>query len=226
MPLVHLVLPRYCVVCGSRLQEEEDVMCQDCLQHLPRTGYHLIKDNVVERLFWGKFPLGWATAFYFYSPGGSYAQLVHVLKYKGRSDVGVTLGKLMAGELASCGFFEGVDVLLPVPLHPQREKSRGYNQSERLAEGVSQVTGIRVATDVVVRVKATETQTHKSAQERFENMQQVFALQAPEAALAGKHVLLMDDVLTTSATLTACADVLKDIPGITISVLALAVAGH
>lgn len=224
--LFSLFYPHYCAACGGRLQENEEALCRECLDNMPRTPYLLNDGNLVERLFWGKFPLGRATAFFFYRPGDVYAEVVHLLKYKGRSDLGCAMGRLMAKELITRSFFDGVDVLIPVPLHEKRLKQRGYNQSERIAMGVSELTGIPVWLSAVRRVKYTETQTQKTAQERFENMKEVFKLNMSTRELQDKHVMLIDDVLTTSATLTACADTLKDIQGITISILTLALAGH
>ena len=225
-PLIRLFFPHYCAVCGDRLHEDEEVLCAECWQRFPRTNFHLQKDNAVERLFWGKFTLGKATAFYYYWQEDDYSRIVRLLKYKGRLDVGVEMGRKMAEELLPSGFFEGVDELIPVPLHERRQKERGYNQSEQLAIGIKEMTGIPLRTDAVVRVRNTETQTHKTAQERYENMQQVFQRSASIESLQGKHVLLIDDVLTTSATLTACADALQKVPDLTISILALAMAGH
>ena len=225
-PLIRLFFPHYCAVCGDRLREDEEVLCAECWQRFPRTNFHLQKDNSVERLFWGKFTLGKATAFCYYWQEDDYSRIVRLLKYEGRPDVGVAMGRKMAEELLPSGFFEGVDALIPVPLHEKRLKERGYNQSEQLAIGIKEVMGIPLRTDAVVRVRNTETQTHKTAQERYENMQQVFQRSASIESLQGKHVLLIDDVLTTSATLTACADALHEVPDLTISILALAMAGH
>ena len=225
-PLIRLFFPHYCAVCEGRLQEEEEVLCEECWQRFPRTNFHLLKDNPVERLFWGKFTLGRATAFYYYWQEDDYSRIVRLLKYANRPDVGISMGRKMAVELLPSGFFEGVDMLIPVPLHEKRQKERGYNQSEQLALGVQEITDIPLRTEAVVRVRNTETQTHKTAQERFENMQQVFQRVAPIESLQGKHVLLIDDVLTTSATLTACADALREVPDLTISILALAMAGQ
>ena len=225
-PLIRLFFPHYCAVCEDRLREDEEVLCADCWRRFPRTNFHLQKDNSVERLFWGKFTLGKATAFCYYWQEDDYSRIVRLLKYEGRPDVGVAMGRKMAEELMPSGFFEGVDALIPVPLHEKRMKERGYNQSEQLAIGIREMTGIPLRTDAVVRVRNTETQTHKTAQERYENMQQVFQRTASIESLQGKHVLLIDDVLTTSATLTACADALQKVPDLTISILALAMAGH
>lgn len=221
---VHLLFPRRCVVCGAVLGEGEEGLCLKCDMDMPRTGLHLVKDNRVERMFWGKFPIEHASAFFYYRKGSGYSRLLHQLKYEGRDDLGLVMGRRLAAELKSSGFFDGVDVLLPVPLHPQKQRLRGYNQSACIARGISVVTGIGVDTTSVVRAKYTETQTHKSAYERWENVEGIFRVLHPDY-LCGKHVMLVDDVLTTGATMTACADALCCVEGIRISILALAVAG-
>lgn len=223
--LWNLFFPRTCRVCGRILCPQEEVVCATCLCRLPRTRFHERSDNPVEQHFWGKFPLVRATSFFYYSKGGSARQLLYELKYHGHPEVGVFLGKLLAMELRMSGFFDGVDLLLPIPLHPRRQRERGYNQSERIAAGISAVTGLPVVLDGVVRSRYTETQTHKGAYERWRNVQQLFV--CPDTSrFEGKHVLLLDDVLTTGATLVSCADTLREIPGIRLSVLTVAVAGE
>ena len=145
------------------------------------------------------------------------------MKYGGRKDLGEVMGRFMAAELSATGFFSDVDVIVPVPLHPRKQKMRGYNQSECIARGVSAVTGIPVDTASVARMRHTETQTRKSSYERWENVDGIFCLRRADA-FARKHVLIIDDVLTTGATTTACADALKEVEGVRISVLTLAVA--
>lgn len=222
LTLVHLFFPRQCVVCGALLQEGEEVICMKCNMDMPRTNYHLQKDNPVERMFWGKMPLERATSYFFYHKGSGFRRILHLLKYGGRKDVGVVMGCFMAAELQSSGFFQGVDVVVPVPLHPRKRQERGYNQSECIARGISSVTGIPTETGVV-RKKYTNTQTHKFTYERWENVEGIFALCDSERFI-GKHVLIVDDVLTTGATTTACADVFSKVEGVRISVLTLAVA--
>lgn len=221
--LLHLFFPRTCVVCHTPLIEGEECICTRCNLELPRTQYHLRKENPVEHLFWGKFPLERATAYFFYQKGSDYRKVLHQLKYNGRKEVGAVMGRYLAAELQPDGFFQGIDVLIPVPLHPSKQKARGYNQSEWLAKGISQVTGIPLDTDSVLREKSTETQTRKSVYERWENVEGIFRLRHPNN-LAGKHVLIVDDVLTTGSTLTACADAVCATKGVCISVLALAMA--
>lgn len=222
--LVHLLFPRTCAVCGATLQDGEEGICLRCHMSMPRTNYHKQKDNPVERLFWGKVPLERATSYFFYHKGSDFRHLLHLLKYGGRKDIGCLMGRFMAEELKESGFFEGMDVIVPVPLHPRRQRERGYNQSECLAKGLSEVLGLPVDTSSVRRQIHTQTQTEKSVYERWENVKDIFYVAAP-ARLAHKHVLLVDDVLTTGATTTACADALADgVEGVRISVLTLAVA--
>ena len=133
---------------------------------LPRTNYHKMKDNPVEKLFWGKIPLERATSYFFYRRGGDTRRILHSLKYGGQKEIGEIMGRHLAVELLSSGFFEGIDMLVPVPLHKKKEKLRGYNQSKWIARGVSVITLIPVFTSGMVREKNTETQTHKSAFER------------------------------------------------------------
>ena len=184
---------------------------------------NLLKDNRVERLFWAKLPLGRATSYFYYRKGSSYCNIVHRLKYEGNKKIGRVMGRCMAAELLPSGFFEGVDVLMPVPLHPKKQRARGYNQSELLARGLSEVTGLPVDARSLVRQKHVESQTRKSAYERWANVEGIFRLECPER-FAGKHVLLVDDVLTTGATTTACADAFAGVPDVRISILTLSMA--
>lgn len=218
-----LLFPRCCIVCGRPLARGEECICAMCNIDMPRTNYHLRKDNPVEKLFWGKIPLERATSFFFYHKGSDFRQILHQLKYGGQKEIGAIMGRYMAAEFSSSGFFEGIDVIVPVPLHKKKQRIRGYNQSEWIARGVSAVTGIMIDTESVVRRRNTETQTHKSIFERWENVDGIFELRNPES-LVGKHVLIVDDVLTTSATVAACASSLKDVEGVRVSILTLAVA--
>lgn len=223
--LWELFFPRCCLFCGSRLSHGERTLCFSCLAKLPRTELHLRRDNAVERNFWGKFPIERATSFLYYTKGGDVRQLLYELKYHGNKEVGEVMGRTMAAELLSSCFFEDVDLIIPVPLHRRKERQRGYNQSECLARGIAEVTGIPVCTDRIVRGRYTETQTHKGQYERWENVRNLFVCSAPEL-LENKHVLLVDDVLTTGATIVSCADALQNVSGLRVSVLTLALAGE
>lgn len=218
-----LFFPRYCIVCGRTLAKGEECLCTMCNINLPRTDYHLRKDNPVEKMFWGKIPLERATSFFFYRKGSDFRQILHQLKYGGQKGIGAIMGRYMAAELLASGFFDGVDIILPVPLHKKKQQIRGYNQSEWIARGIAAVTGISIDTESVVRQKNTETQTRKSSFERWENVEGIFELHHAQS-LTGKHVLIVDDVLTTGATTVECASCLAEIEGIRISILTLAMA--
>ncbi|CCZ40834.1 putative uncharacterized protein [Bacteroides fragilis CAG:558] len=219
-----LLFPRCCVVCGSPLSRGEECLCTCCNINLPRTGFHLRKDNPVECLFWGRIPgLKRASSFLFYRKGSDFRRILHLLKYGGYKELGEVMGRYMAAELSSGGFFDGVDMIIPVPLHRKKQKLRGYNQSEWIARGIASVTGIPLCAECMIREKNTETQTRKSTFERWEDVEGIFRL-CDTVHFEGKHVLLVDDVLTTGATTVACASAFARVSGIRISVLTLAVA--
>lgn len=222
--LIHLFFPQRCAVCGSLLHEGEEALCLHCNMDMPRTGYHLRVGNPVERLFWGKIPIERAASYFHYAKGSAFRQILWKFKYEGQKQLAQQMGRLMAAELNQSSFFQGIDVLIPVPLHPYKRRQRGYNQSEQIARGISSITTLPVDTQSLVRHKHTETQTRKSPYERWENVAGIFHLQSPEH-FVGKHILLIDDVLTTASTITACADAFVGIEGLRISVLTLAVAG-
>ena len=220
-----LLFPRRCAVCGASLQDGEEVLCFRCNIGMPRTCYHLEKDNEMEKMFWGKIPLERAASYFFYQKGGDYRRILHLLKYEGRKDIGIAMGRMMAADMVRSGFFDGVDVIVPVPLHPDKLRKRGYNQSECLARGVSEVTGIPVDVSSVVRRVHTQSQTRKSVYERWENVCGIFYV-ADKERVAGKHVLIVDDVLTTGATSIACAEAWTGVEGVKFSVMTLAVTRY
>ena len=199
-------------------------MCVLCNMGLPRTNYHLLPDNPVEQIFWGKTPLVRATSFFFYRKGSAYKYILHRLKYGGEKEIGEIMGRYVANELLPCGFFKDIDLIIPVPLHRKRQRARGYNQSEWIARGIVSVTGLLLDAESVVRDKFTETQTHKSKFERWENVSGFFSLTKHADELAGKHLLIVDDVLTTGATIVSVASCLSAVEDVRISVLTLAIA--
>lgn len=218
-----LFFPQCCLVCGKTLLEGEEYLCFHCLSNMPRTHLYLHKDNEMEKELWGKFPIERASAYLYYSKGGDVKKLLTDLKYRGNADLGCFLGRCMTREMLSSGFFQGVDGIIPVPLHPRKQKIRGYNQSIMLANGISSVTNIPVWNDLLVRTQYTQTQTRKGSYERWLNVKDMFECTSPDR-LRGKHVLLVDDVFTTGATLVACADAFRQIPDLRFSVLTLALA--
>ena len=223
--IIGLFYPSVCAACGTSLYRWENQVCLRCRSLLPQTGYALNEDNPLARIFYGRVRLKAVTACYFFSKEGKVQRLIHELKYKGNADAGVFLGQELGKSLKEAPLFQGIDYLIPVPLHPKREKGRGYNQSMMIAQGVHEVTGIPIGKAFLFRSVNTDTQTHKSKEDRWLNVKDIFELRHPER-LEGKYVLLIDDVLTTGATLEACALTLSAVPGITISCATAACAGN
>ncbi|WP_321478670.1 ComF family protein [uncultured Bacteroides sp.] len=219
-----LFFPRCCVVCGNPLLDAEEVLCVKCNMDMPRTGYHFFPENPAERLFWGKIRIERATSFFFYLKGSDYKNILYDLKYRGNKKLGETMGRFIATELCCSHFFEGIDVIIPVPLHPDKKIKRGYNQSDWIAKGVAAVSGISVNLAAVTRIKDTETQTKKTNFERWENVSGIFELISSPSCFEGKHILIIDDVLTTGATIIACASAFNGISNLRVSVLTLAMA--
>ncbi len=222
--LLNLFFPNLCKICGSPLVEGEEQICLRCLCDLPHTYYHRKANNPAEQLFFGKNRIEHASAFLRYEKGGKTQKLVHSLKYYDNKEVGYLLGRQAARELlADRSPLIEVDLLIPVPLHPRKERKRGYNQSEWIARGLSSVLHIPIDKGSLARVSFTNTQTRKGVFERWTNVCSIFQVSQPDK-LRDKHVLLVDDVITTGATLSACAEALSTVPGIRISVFALSIA--
>ena len=219
--ILDFISPRQCDVCGRRLSPTERSLCSVCLLHLPRTTYQFTpEDNPMAQLFWHLIPIERAAALIYYEPHSEIAQLVYALKYRNRPDIGEDMGRLMANEMQIAHFFDGIDMLLPVPLSRKRLRQRGYNQSEELARGISDVTHIPMATNAVRRKHFIKSQTQLNRYERQENVMDMFELHDARQ-LKGHHVLLIDDICTTGATLMACAEALRHIEGIRLSILTL-----
>lgn len=220
---VSLLFPELCTACGESLVAGEHLMCTDCLYNLPFTHFHLQPDNIVARQFWGKIPVEGAYALYYFNKGGKIQNLMHQFKYKGVQQIGNLLGNIAGGQLVNNEILKSADLIIPVPLHKNRLRKRGYNQSACFAEGLAEKLNIPVEMNNLVRINATETQTHKSRFARFENMKEVFAVINPER-LINKHVLLVDDVVTTGSTLEACGVELLKIEGLKLSIATIAYA--
>ena len=219
--VLDFVSPRLCAVCGSRLSVTEHALCSSCCLRLPRTGFCLRPyDNPVAQAFWGQADVERAASFFYFEPHSEVSRMIYSLKYKGRPDIGVALGRLAAGEFMAAGFFDGVDVIVPVPLARKRLRERGYNQSAEVAAGVSSLTGIPVDERSVCRKAFKTSQTKLGRWERLGNVSGLFEVRRQERLL-GKHVLLVDDVFTTGATVMACASAVAAVPGTTVSIMTL-----
>jgi ComF family protein len=223
--LISLFYPQVCLACGNALFRQEETICTYCLFHLPKTNFHNEADNPVSRIFWGRIPIVSAAAYYHFGKGGKVQHLVHQLKYKGHREVGVYIGKLYGLDLLESHLFDGIDIVIPVPLHPSKLKRRGYNQSEMFASGLSASMPALLDVHSLYRTFASETQTRKTRFSRWENVKEIFAVRDQEN-LRGKHILLVDDVITTGATIEACASMLLKVPEVKVSVAALACTIH
>lgn len=221
--LSHLFYPQLCEGCSKPLVGDEEVLCLDCnVYNLPRTAYHHIAENETAMRFAGRIPFVKATSFAYFTPDGLLQHLLHRLKYENRKEIGVFLGKQLGYDLKQVKWAQEIDAIVPVPLHPRKRSARGYNQAELIADGMSEVLHIPVIANVLVRTRDTESQTQKSRSERMENMKNAFA--ASSDSLKNKHVLLVDDVLTTGATLEACAYEILKTEGTKLSLATIGIA--
>jgi ComF family protein len=218
-----LLFPRICCGCGTVLVRNEPVICTDCLLAIPRTNYHLSADNPVAQLFWGRTLIEKAAAFSYYTRGSRIRNIIHKLKYDGMKEAGTFMGRVYAAGLKESGFFDDIDLIIPVPLHPSKKRRRGFNQCDCICSGISMVSGIPVDTTSLIRASGSDTQTRKSRYERWLNVEGIFKLKGREE-IAGKHILLVDDVITTGSTIEACAVELLKAENVRVSVIALAVA--
>ena len=200
--LLDLISPRLCVVCGHRLSVTEEAICSKCNFHLPRTGFHLnAYENEMARLFWAQVPIERATAFFYYEPHAQTANIIYELKYKNRPDIGIIIGRMLAKEVQTAGFFDGIDGIIAVPL----------------------ATGLPILKKAVRRTVFEGSQTNKGRWERHDNVEHVFEL-IDTKAVSGQHLLLIDDVVTTGATCLACAKALCQAGDVRISILSLGFA--
>ncbi|MEQ1747336.1 MAG: phosphoribosyltransferase family protein [Saprospiraceae bacterium] len=185
----------------------------------------MIRENSFSERFWGRLPIETGTAMYFFNRKSPIQKALHRLKYQNQPDIGVRIGWLLGNQLRQSPLYRDLDGIVPVPLHPQKEHLRGYNQSEKLAEGIAETLNVPVLKGVLVRVSISESQTRKKRMARFENVDEVFAVRRPDRA-KGKHLLLVDDVLTTGATLEACGKQLLNVPNVRLSMATIAIAVH
>lgn len=221
--ITHLFYPDLCEGCNKPLVAEEDVLCIACETLVPETGYDSVADNDTSMRFAGRIPFKHATSFAYFTDEGLLQHLLHGLKYKGRKDIGAYLGSRFARRLGTTDWVSTVDAIVPVPLHTTRMARRGYNQSEVIAEAMSGVLRIPTLSRPLARVRNTESQVNKTRIERTENMQAAFAV-TDHAEFAGKHILIIDDVLTTGATIEACANALLAVEGVKISIATIGIA--
>lgn len=216
----HLFFPNVCIVCGEELLHSEVTVCLRCLYKLPRTNNFREKDNDVEQLMAGRIPFERIASFCVYAKGGILPPLIHQLKYYQKKEIGTLLGRLFGEDLTGSDFLNPVNMIVPVPLHPKKERSRGYNQAELIARGLSEATSLPVSVGNLIRVIYNPTQTKRTKTQRWENVRNIFEVKQPQE-FTDKHLLLVDDVITTGSTLEACGLALQKCKGLKISIATL-----
>jgi len=220
----HLLFPHVCSGCGSDILSEESVLCMHCVADLPVTDFEKHPDNPVEKIFHGRLRLRDAAAQYYFTKESLMQKLMHQFKYRGNKDLGLQLGRMMGNSLKQSGRFD-VDALIPLPLFPAKEKKRGYNQAAVLCEGMKEAMNIPVLYNVITRPQHTETQTKKGRIERWKNIEGKFEL-VKHDLVNNKHLLLVDDVVTTGATIEACGGELLKAENVKLSAATLCVASR
>ncbi|MDP4284616.1 MAG: phosphoribosyltransferase family protein [Bacteroidota bacterium] len=222
LPIFHLFYPHNCIGCGTDVIDNENFLCLECINDLPYTNFAIHANNPVEKKFWGRIAITSAMSEFYFSKASVIQNLIHEFKYKGNKRIGTYLGKIIGESLLNSHRFN-VDAVIPLPLFEKKERKRGFNQAAILCDGISEVMNIPIITKNVVRIISTETQTRKHRDERWQNVKKSFSVLYPHQ-LEGKHLLLVDDVITTGATLEACASEILKVKSVTVSIAALALA--
>ena len=204
--LLDLFYPKLCPACNKNLSAEEELICIHCELHLPLTHYFDYENNPIEKLFWGRVKVNACGALYFFNKGEGIQRLMHQLKYRERKDVGLWLGKKLAREMMASNRFKNIEMIVPIPLHPKKEFKRGYNQSMLIAKGIEEVSGMKCH-DLLQRIENSGSQTRKGKYDRWLNVSSAFRVN-PNSSIKNKNILLVDDVVTTGATLEAAVSAL------------------
>ncbi|RLD41971.1 MAG: ComF family protein [Bacteroidetes bacterium] len=223
--LIEIFYPKICLACERRLLDHERVLCSYCELNLPKTNFHNRESNPVEILFWGRCRIDSASAYYRYIKQGNVQNLIHNFKYKGYQEIGLYIGEIYGKQLMASERYKTVDLIIPVPLHNKKLKIRGFNQSEVFAHGLSRSMKAITDSTILIRNIHTSTQTKKSRWDRHKNVSSIFSIKDPEL-LKGKHIMIVDDVITTGSTIESCVNTLTEIEDIKISVIAIASAAH
>ncbi len=221
--LIDIIYPKTCEACEEPLLGGEKLICTQCLLSLPRTNAHLEPDELIERRFWGKVDVAHTLAYVRFSKKSKVQRMLHQLKYKNKPELGVFLGELYGRDLKAAGFDKNIDLIIGVPLHSQKEKQRGYNQADCIAEGLSKALEVPYSTSIARKAVSTDTQTKKSRFERFLNVRDAFEINDKEK-IKDKRIAIVDDVLTTGSTIESFANTLLENGCAGISVITIAIA--
>lgn len=222
---ISLFFPRTCYACGNSLFQNEKIICTSCLLHLPKTNFHKTSENPVSKVFWGRVNLTTATSMYFYRKGGKVQHLIHQLKYKGHKEIGIFLGEIYGSQLKESALYNDIDLIIPIPLHQSKLKKRGFNQAELFARGLAQSMQKEMDLKSLVRQIATSTQTKKTRYKRWENVSEIFKLEIPEN-INGKKILVVDDVITTGATMEAFIQCIQKAENVQVCAVSIAFASQ
>lgn len=223
--VLDFIYPRICYCCQEETPSPGEHTCLRCRIQLPYTNFHRQKTNTFTERFFGRLPLYTGAAYYHYKKGGLVRKMIYQLKYHGKKEIGIEIGRAYGYELKDIDWYKDVNLIVPVPLHPQKKVKRGYNQSDMFAMGLSEAMNVPWKPDALMRKKNTTSQTKKDKFDRLANMDNVFTVKN-EKHLRNKHVLLVDDVLTTGATMEVCGNCLANIEGISISMVTIAMASE
>lgn len=221
--LLNLFYPKICYSCEAILLKNEKIICTQCLHELPVTNNHLENENATKKVFYGRVNIQNATSLFLFEKKGKVQQLIHNLKYRGHEEIGEFLGSWLGNELKLLEEYKKVTAVVPVPLHKSKLKKRGYNQVEKFGIEIAKSLNVAYIDSVLVKKSATQTQTLKKRFARWGTIDETFMIEQPEL-LQNAHVLLVDDLVTTGATIEACAGKLLGIPGLKISVATMAFA--
>ncbi|WP_300435188.1 ComF family protein [Christiangramia sp.] len=219
---VNLLYPRLCHICEAELLKNEKLICTSCLHDLPITSYHHDNENPVKKVFYGRVKIEKATALLHFRKKAGVQRLIHDLKYRGHREIGSFLGKWLGTELSNSGWGDNIGVVIPVPLHKTRLRQRGYNQVEDFGKEIAAAINAEYVDNVLLKIDATQTQTFKDRLSRWGKLEETLAVEN-SAKIEGKHILLVDDLVTTGATLEACIHKLYEIPDVKISIATMAI---
>ncbi len=218
-----MFFPKVCMACDSHLGDNEEYVCTFCRNELPLTNFHLEPNNAVAKRLYGRVNYQYATSLLWFNKKGIVQHLLHNLKYKGHEEVGVFLGKWLGEELTQIEGYKTIDVVVPVPLHKSKLRKRGYNQIDKFGQEIAEALSVEFNSKILIKTKATTTQVFKDRLKRILTHEADFSISEYDS-LKGKHILLVDDIITTGATIEACANQLLTIEGVTISVATMAIA--